>query len=307
MSRFARGRAALAGGGFREEAAEQFESSDLKFENSENQLNRSVCCNDERRKGSESANVKVEISGNHSNRGFRPSREWGEKSDIPNLKCEISENRANDGHCRGDERAENSENSHLKCEIPEAKQSSARESGLRVFQSDSALRPLKDGVEEAQAQDLNSDWKMSGKKKVCAPGNRAACGEVAEQATQNSQNPLLDLDSNAQFDSVACGQASEQRTQHSQNLLLDSNSKAETDRGEQHAGATPAVANRAARTASAGATPGTPFQWRDQSHLVARELAVGRGPVCGPVKVNPKALERIRARDAARRAGSRSP
>jgi len=35
-------------------------------------------------------------------------------------------------------------------------------------------------------------------------------------------------------------------------------------------------------------------------------LAVGRGPSCGPVKVKPEALERIRAREAARNA-SRSP
>ena len=39
---------------------------------------------------------------------------------------------------------------------------------------------------------------------------------------------------------------------------------------------------------------------------VARELRVGQGPVCGPARVKPEVLERIRLREAAR-AGSRSP
>jgi hypothetical protein len=52
-----------------------------------------------------------------------------------------------------------------------------------------------------------------------------------------------------------------------------------------------------ASSAAAGAFPA-----RDKSLLVARELNVGLGPSCGPVKVKPEALERMRARD-----GSRSP
>jgi len=39
---------------------------------------------------------------------------------------------------------------------------------------------------------------------------------------------------------------------------------------------------------------------------VARELRVGQGPVCGPARVKPEVLERIRQREAAR-AASRSP
>ncbi len=39
---------------------------------------------------------------------------------------------------------------------------------------------------------------------------------------------------------------------------------------------------------------------------VARELRVGEGPVCGPARVRPEVLERVRRREAAR-AGSRSP
>jgi hypothetical protein len=39
---------------------------------------------------------------------------------------------------------------------------------------------------------------------------------------------------------------------------------------------------------------------------VARELRVGQGPVCGPARVKPEVLERIRQREAAR-AASKSP
>jgi len=47
---------------------------------------------------------------------------------------------------------------------------------------------------------------------------------------------------------------------------------------------------------------GNSFRERDKSLAVARELMVGQGPQCGPVRVKPEALERIRARE-----GSRSP
>jgi hypothetical protein len=50
----------------------------------------------------------------------------------------------------------------------------------------------------------------------------------------------------------------------------------------------------------------------DKSSILARELIVGQGPSSwGPIRVKPHVLERVRARDAARRAlaanGSRSP
>ncbi len=44
----------------------------------------------------------------------------------------------------------------------------------------------------------------------------------------------------------------------------------------------------------------------DKELAVQRELRVGQGPVCGPARVRPEVLERIRLREAAR-AGSRSP
>src|SRR5258708_9472305 len=62
--------------------------------------------------------------------------------------------------------------------------------------------------------------------------------------------------------------------------------------------------NQSARAAAAGSTKPTANgnYSRDKSFVVARELVVGQGPLCGPVRVKPEVLERIR-----RREGSRSP
>lgn len=48
--------------------------------------------------------------------------------------------------------------------------------------------------------------------------------------------------------------------------------------------------------------PAAPMRYTNAKELqVARELVVGQGPVCQPGQVKPEALERIRAREAARR------
>ena len=47
---------------------------------------------------------------------------------------------------------------------------------------------------------------------------------------------------------------------------------------------------------------GSSFREREKSLALARELMVGQGPRCGPVRVKPEALARIKARE-----GSRSP
>jgi hypothetical protein len=62
--------------------------------------------------------------------------------------------------------------------------------------------------------------------------------------------------------------------------------------------------HRGGRAVEARASYG--FRARDKAEIVAGELLVGRGPVCGPVRIKPEALERIRRRNAARN-GSRSP
>jgi hypothetical protein len=71
----------------------------------------------------------------------------------------------------------------------------------------------------------------------------------------------------------------------------------------------PAPSVRAVAAGSVTSAPGghsrssgNSFREREKSLAVARELRVGQGPRCGPVRVKPEALERIRARE-----GSRSP
>jgi hypothetical protein len=68
--------------------------------------------------------------------------------------------------------------------------------------------------------------------------------------------------------------------------------------------ASSAELNQSARAAAAGSSNPTANSnySRDKSFVVARELVVGQGPRCGPVRVKPEVLERIR-----RREGSRSP
>jgi hypothetical protein len=179
------------------------------------------------------------------------------------------------------------ENSHLKCESSDLK---SQGSDLKKAQSKPAL---KGSLEEGQAQDWN--WERNreeGRKgspdgltlngKACATDNAPTCGETAQDRADLPQP-------------------------------LSSSSKSETGQTENHsahvtaAGATPAYSD-AVRTTTA-------YNPRDKSFLATRELIVGRGPSCGPVKVKPEALERIRARFAANahrernaaRDGSRSP
>jgi hypothetical protein len=198
------------------------------------------------------------------------------------------------------------ESSDLKFERPEAERAILGGSGARETHATGGLRPLKDRLEAAQAQDWNSDRELERKENLRASGIRAPCGEAAEQRSQNPQNLLLDLNSKAQFNPAACGKAANPSSQNPENLLLGLSSNAEPRIKDQQAGGARGEVNRRSRTAVAGASPA----WRDKASLLDRELAVGRGPVCGPVRVNPKAIERMRARDAARaatHAGSRSP
>ena len=102
----------------------------------------------------------------------------------------------------------------------------------------------------------------------------------------------------------------EKSKQHSHLPNLDS--KPEIQRPENASAPAGAEENRSARAVAAGVgssgsagnsqSTGNSFRETDKSFAVARELMVGRGPQCGPVRVKPEVLERIRARE-----GSRSP
>ena len=93
--------------------------------------------------------------------------------------------------------------------------------------------------------------------------------------------------------------------------LPNLNSKAEIQQQESASSpAAPPEPKQSARAvAAAGVTPapsdyfrssGNSFREREKSLAVARELMVGQGPRCGPVRVKPEALARSRAREGSR-------
>src|SRR5882672_8769983 len=104
---------------------------------------------------------------------------------------------------------------------------------------------------------------------------------------------------------AAHDQANVGETAKQQLYLPNLNSKSEIPGPETAcAPASRAALTQSARAAAAGSTNSIANSnySRDKSFVVARELVVGQGPLCGPVRVKPEALDRIR-----RREGSRSP
>ena len=127
---------------------------------------------------------------------------------------------------------------------------------------------LKQSLEGAQAQ----DWKWNRKQ------NREGC-EPAKQ-----QPSLPNLHSNSEIQRPEPINAIDSRPELNQSA---------------RAGAAGSVTSAPARYSH---STGNSFRERDKSFAVSRELKVGQGPQCGPVRVKPEALDRIRARE-----GSRSP
>jgi hypothetical protein len=140
---------------------------------------------------------------------------------------------------------------------------------------------LNEGLEPAQAQ----DWKWNRKEKP--EGKHYISHEHAmERDSWRQQTDLPNLNSNSEIQRLSGG-------------LQVEPAPAEPSQ----APAPPAAVNQASRAATAGAASAAPAGYsREKSFFVARELSVGRGPQCGPVRVKPEVLDRIRARD-----GSRSP
>jgi hypothetical protein len=137
-------------------------------------------------------------------------------------------------------------------------------------------RGLNGGLESAQAQDWNWNRKQEEEGKQCALPGRATAGESSRQQPD----------------------------------LPNVNSKLEIPRPETpYADASKPALNQPARAAaaSAAAAPAGHSRFtenahreRDRSFFVARELVVGQGPQCGPVRVKPEVLDRIRTRDRSR-------
>jgi hypothetical protein len=145
---------------------------------------------------------------------------------------------------------------------------------------------LNESLEAAQAQ----DWKWNRKQERDGVSPR-----VLSEGKQNASR-----------DRAAVGETSSQ-----QPCRPNLNSRSAIPHPEPaKTPATHPALNQPARSAAAGASIARPvshppfaenaFRDRDKSSVLARELVVGQGPQCGPIRVKPEVPERIRARDRAR-------
>jgi hypothetical protein len=156
---------------------------------------------------------------------------------------------------------------------------------------------LKAGLEAAQAQDW--DWN----REVEREGEPAATLGFAQEARVEARQLSLPLSNeqtkteNLRPGAVAAGPP------------VQPNARAQAMSAAGAVGTPPARSQGAAlaerATSNSPELPRVRFAapanyLRDRALLVARELAVGHGPVCAPGKVKRESLERIRAREAAR-------
>jgi hypothetical protein len=168
------------------------------------------------------------------------------------------------------------------------------------------IEGLNDGLEAAQGKDWK--WNQNQKREVFAGRAQTEeehCGSqnLGNAKEKSKQQPSLpNSDSKSEIQRPGPLNETDARpelNQFSGGLPFGTQGK--------QVGSAPSV--RAVAAGSVGSAPsgyhrstGNSFRERDKSLAVARELMVGQGPRCGPVRVKPEALERIRARE-----GSRSP
>ena len=331
MARFARGRAALAGVGFRGEAQREssnrkedcrFEISDLKEERGRGGL----------AQNSQMTEQRLLVGDRGDDCGYRN----------PNLK----------ENGEADERFGNSQSSERRA----AAAVGGRDGTVHERRDNAGGSGLKERVEGTQAQDLDLNWDLDrnldgnwGMRRDERQG-----GPVDSQVRSRDVNREKDLTgtdfcnshlnsnsissaqsnahSNTNLNSSAQSNASSPLDAHpdlnaTQRTDLNSHSRAQAHMDSQSQPRS--ISDGSSRASGAGRRPegaadgkdmsrgevragsetvrgAVSFAWRDKDLAVARELRVGQGPVCGPVRVRPEVLERVRKREAAR-AGSRSP
>jgi hypothetical protein len=281
MAKFARGRAALGGVGFRNEEMRgpshpkddsRFEISDLK---------------EKRDRGGPAQGGRVDEPQNlfadgDENRGYQ------------NFHSEEKE-----------EALARTENSHI-VERPAAVASGSPDGTKHQCRDMARECGLKGRLEESQAQDL--DWDLKRKWEVEVDERRDGSWDTrAHSRGANREKELSKTD--------LCNPNSTANTQLNKNSNAAAAAAANSNavRGSQvapladagvHAPYPGEIDSLSPHRSRVGGVSG--FAWREKELAVARELRVGQGPVCGPGRVRPEVLERIRRREAAR-AGSRSP
>jgi hypothetical protein len=315
MARFARGRAALGGVGFRGEAQRESanQKEDCRFEISD--------LKDERWRGgraqsSQMTEQRLLVTDRGDDCGYRNS----------NLQ-ENGETGERGGNSRSGERRASAAIGGRDGAVYE-RRDIARGSGL------------KGRVEGTQAQDLDLDgnldgnWGMGRDERQGGPGDAQVCSRdvnrekdltgtdfcnsnskvnssAQSNANPNASSPFdahpdLNATQRADLNSPSCARARMDSQSQSRSSSGGSSRASTAGRGPEGAPDGKDVSRGEVRAGSETVRGAASFAWRDKDLAVARELRVGQGPVCGPVRVRPEVLERVRRREAAR-AGSRSP
>jgi hypothetical protein len=166
----------------------------------------------------------------------------------------------------------------------------------------SPKRPVEGNLNESLESPQAQDWKWNRNREKEGLASGAHPEGVAVEAHPKGVT-LKAHPEGKQY--AAQDRANVGETTKQQLYLPNLNSKSEISGSESTCAPSPGGAvNQSARAAAAGSTNPTANSnySRDKSFVVARELVVGQGPLCGPVRVKPEVLERIR-----RREGSRSP
>jgi hypothetical protein len=321
MAKFARGRAALGGVGFRGEAQRERCSGqeNLRFESSH--LN------------GEPGNVERGASSQITDQRLLVT---GCGADLGNQKINLKEN------LEADERFATS--AHAGSPTEAAVAVSRRDGTGPERYGIAGGNGLKRRVERAQGQDwdwnsegnLNGDWEVDGNRRRSDRGKSQVCPTGTSPDSASDPNTFCNSSSQAKANSLLVANtkpaANANSTENSNSgatsdTWLNSHLRAEPqqdlqrpsgsgsdgrarDRAREHsvergAGGTQAN-NPAVRVEKGAGWSAGAFRWREKELAVERELRVGAGPVCGPARVKPEVLERIRRREAAR-AGTRSP
>jgi hypothetical protein len=163
---------------------------------------------------------------------------------------------------------------------------------------------LKDRVEEAQTQDLGLDW--NGNWEEGRDGRR--CERDGARVRGGDAGCVEELSgsefhkSNSSSNSISHLSSKSESSSNSSSLLGSKANAASHSNAASHAAANShsySSANFNAHAYDRGVSA--------KDLAVERELRVGQGPVCGPCGVKPEVIERDRRRQAAARAGSKSP
>ena len=283
MSRFARGRAALAGVGFRAEAVQ-------------NRSNREADC-------------RFEISDLKEERGSKGRSQSAQGYEQQELFADHWEDRRI-------QKPRLEENEETLTRIGNS-QLGERHVAVAVGGLDGISHQccdaaggseLKEGLEEGQAQDLDLNWDLKGKRGLEWEEGRVGRSDLRSSFrggnVENKSAPTVFCNSNSKSNSRENGKS---------NSVADSTAPSSWAPDAKTIGVE--GVGSPSRKLSQLDSPSQPrssigegsrFSWRDKDLALARELRVGEGPVCGPARVRPEVLERIRRREAERRA-SRSP